>query len=342
MWRLIVRANKTATERQRFFAASRVETGAAGPLAIRYHVRIGSFAVVRQGYRMKTPKKSIGQHLLVATLWARRAGRVRLIGSALAQSMLLAGLVASFGAHSAFAGDDAAQPGATATAATGSPSGLLHQSKRVRFEQERASQDARQVADWVVDSDDNRGRPFVIVDKKDARVFVFHADGRLRGAAPALLGLAVGDDSVPGIGDRKLSSIRPEERTTPAGRFVAALDRNLHGGEILWVDYDNAISLHPVITSNPKERRAERLLTPSPLDHRISYGCINVPVDFFRRVVSPSFKGTDGIVYVLPETRSVQKVFASYDVAERERRQAAGQRLPAQVATNIDSHADTR
>jgi len=69
-------------------------------------------------------------------------------------------------------------------------------------------------------------------------------------AAAALLGLALGDASIPGIGDRALSSIRPEERTTPAGRFVAALDRNSHGKGILWVDYDSAVSLHPVLTSN--------------------------------------------------------------------------------------------
>lgn len=207
--------------------------------------------------------------------------------------------------------------------------------KRVNFNQESVSQEARQVADWVVDSGDNQGMPFVIVDKKEARVFVFNADGLLRGAAPALLGLAQGDDSVPGIGDRKLSTIRPDERTTPAGRFVAALDRNLHGGEILWVDYDAAISLHPVITTNAKEQRAQRLATLTPLDNRISYGCINVPVEFFKNVVSATLKGTNGIVYVLPETRSSRQVFASYDVDERERSMAASQLLPAQVAAQV-------
>jgi hypothetical protein len=125
----------------------------------------------------------------------------------------------------------------------------------------------------------------------------------------------VGDDSAPGIGDKKLSAILPEERTTPAGRFVASLDRNLKGGQILWVDYDAAISLHPVVTSNAKERRAERLASPSPLDNRISYGCINVPADFFKNVISPAFAGSDGIVYVLPETRSVKLFFKPKGVA---------------------------
>jgi len=184
--------------------------------------------------------------------------------------------------------------------------------KRANFEREHKSRNARHVADWVVDSGDNRGMPFVIVDKMDAKVFVFDADVRLRGAAPALLGMAVGDDAIPGIGDREMSSLRPEERTTPAGRFVASLGYNFHGKDVLWVDYDGAVSLHRVITTNPRERRLQRLATPTPLDNRISYGCINVPAKFYNNVVSPAFTGTHGIVYVLPETRSNSEIFASY------------------------------
>lgn len=170
-----------------------------------------------------------------------------------------------------------------------------------------------------MDSADNGQLPFMIIDKVQARVYVFDAQGQLRGAAAALLGLAIGDDSVPGIGQRKLSSIRPEERTTAAGRFVASLDRDIHGKELLWVDYDTALSLHPVVTGVPKERRAERLASPSPLDNRISFGCINVPVKFYEQVVSPSFTGTTGIVYILPETRSAHEVFGSYDVPSSSR-----------------------
>ena len=200
---------------------------------------------------------------------------------------------------------------------------LLHQPKRANFEREPSSDEAHHLADWIVDSVDNRNMPFAIIDKADAKVFVFDADGQLRGAAPVLLGLARGDDAVPGIGKRALSSIRPDERTTPAGRFVAALDHNLHGKEILWVDYEGAVSLHPVITTKPSERRLQRLATPTPLDNRISYGCINVPVQFFKNVVRPVFTGTNGIVYVLPETRSANEVFTSYDVEEHAQPQVA-------------------
>ena len=192
---------------------------------------------------------------------------------------------------------------------------LVQRVRHAGFEREAASRDARAVANWVVDSRDSKGMPFAIVDKKDAKVFVFDADGRLRGAGPALLGLAIGDDAVPGIGNRALSSILPEERTTPAGRFVATLDRNLKGKEILWVDYAGAVSMHPVVSSKAAERRLQRMASPSPLDNRISYGCINVPAEFFDKVVRPAFTGTSGIVYVLPESSSAQLMFGSYVVA---------------------------
>jgi hypothetical protein len=182
------------------------------------------------------------------------------------------------------------------------------------FHRETPSAEARHVADWAVDSRDHGGLPFVIVDKALSRVFVFDAKGELRGASPALLGLAVGDDSVPGIGQRPMSSIRPQERTTPAGRFVGSIGRSLHGGEILWVDYDAAIALHPVIAV-AKERRLQRLAGPSPAERRITYGCINVPVQFFETVVAPLFRGNGGMIYVLPETRPARELFGSYDAA---------------------------
>jgi hypothetical protein len=205
------------------------------------------------------------------------------------------GMLAAFAPHLASAADDAAP--------------VVDRLQRASFAREQPSRDARQVADWVLDSADNHGLPFVIVDKVRARVFVFDALGKLRGAAAALLGLGRGDEAIPGIGDMPLASIRPKDRTTPAGRFVASLDRNLQGKEILWVDYDTAVSMHPVATGKPQERRAQRLATPTPSDNRISYGCINVPAKFFKEVVRATFAGTEGIVYVLPETRPVRAAF---------------------------------
>jgi hypothetical protein len=201
--------------------------------------------------------------------------------------------------------------------------------KRANLKQETASPEVRQIADWVVDSADNKNMPFVVLDKKEAKVFVFHAHGGLRGAAPVLLGITVGDDSFPGVGNKPLSQVKPEEKTTPAGRFVAASDKNIKGADIVWIDYEGAVSFHAVVKGKPEERRAERLASPLPSERRISFGCVNVPVNFFKTALLASFKKSDGIVYVLPETRSTKQMFASfYDVNEREKQAAASQQDP--------------
>jgi hypothetical protein len=201
---------------------------------------------------------------------------------------------------------DAAVPDASASSEL-SDSSPVERLQRADFLDEVASDDARRVADWVVSSDDNRGMPFVVIDKVQAKVFVFDRSGRLLGATLALLGKALGDDSVPGIGSEKLSSMRPEDETTPAGRFMARLAHD-RGVPFVWVDYDLALSLHRVV-GPPSEHRLARLATTSTLDKRISHGCINVPAKFFDEVVLPTFTATGGIVYILPEVKTVEDVF---------------------------------
>ncbi len=201
---------------------------------------------------------------------------------------------------------------------------------------------ARRMVGWIMLTRDNRGLPFVIVDKADAKVFVFDKNGQALGAAKALLGMAQGDDSVEGIGTMPLAQITPDMRTTPSGRFVASMGRDL-GTDVLWVDYKNAISLHRVINTNPKERRLQRIVSASAADHRISYGCINVPVKFFDGVVLPAFSGTNGIVYVLPEVKSLKAVFPTYFDLEAEPAQQAQAGNSAPVAYRetpdlVDNH----
>ncbi len=178
----------------------------------------------------------------------------------------------------------------------------------VDFGTSRPSPEVREVADWVWRTGDADGRAWFIVDKKQARIFVLDASGRLLGAAPVLLGSARGDHTVPGIGDRPLSQIRPQERTTPAGRFIAEPGINAQGEDIVWVDYDAAVSMHRVRTRVKAERRLQRLASPTPQDNRISYGCINLPRHFYEAVLAPRARA-GAVVYVLPEIRTHQDVF---------------------------------
>jgi hypothetical protein len=174
------------------------------------------------------------------------------------------------------------------------------------------SPDAARLAQWVRITSDHQGQPFAVIDKQQARLYVFDQRGSLKGDAPILLGLARGDDTVPGIGDKPLSEVQPSERTTPAGRFVAEHGTNARGEHVIWVDYDAAVSMHPVLTTNPAEHRLERLATPNVDDNRISYGCVNVPRAFFANVVLKTLSAEHPVVYVLPEVHRMAQVFPEF------------------------------
>ncbi|WP_235964932.1 hypothetical protein [Caenimonas soli] len=193
-----------------------------------------------------------------------------------------------------------------------SPQSPGHAVMRANFGAHQPSPEARSVADWVVDSRDHKKMSFVIVDKKDAKVYVFSPSGQLKEASVALLGSAHGDNSVPGIGDKPLSQVLPEEKTTPAGRFIAELGMNTKGEDIVWVDYDAAVSMHRVRANVKSEQRLERLASPTPDDNRISFGCINLPPQFYENTLKPAVQAGGAVIYVLPETRSPAETFAAY------------------------------
>jgi hypothetical protein len=165
-----------------------------------------------------------------------------------------------------------------------------------------------QVMTWVASKGDNNGAPYIVVDKVAAAVFLFDSGGQLLASAPALVGMAAGDTSGAFAGDRELSTIPPDERTTPAGRFFAKFGPAEGHRDVLWVDYPSAISLHAVITVR-KQHRLERLKTADPDDNRITYGCINVPTAFYKTFVKPLFEKSGGVVYILPEEKPLRAVF---------------------------------
>ncbi|HEY0823306.1 MAG TPA: hypothetical protein VGD76_05910 [Ramlibacter sp.] len=172
------------------------------------------------------------------------------------------------------------------------------------------------VANWVSYTRNAKKKSFVLIDKKNARMYVFDPKGKLKSHSPILLGEAVGDSTAPGIGNKPLSQIKPEEKTTPAGRFLARPGRNTHGEDIIWIDYNAAVSMHRMRKVAEEERRAERMATEDPGDNRISYGCVNVPAGFYDKVLKPTVMRQGAFVYVLPETRPPQQLFGSFDVPQ--------------------------
>jgi hypothetical protein len=182
------------------------------------------------------------------------------------------------------------------------------------FGAQEAPADVVHVANWVSYTRNAKKKAFVLIDKKQAQLYVFDPKGKLKSKTPILLGKAVGDHSVPGIGNKPFSQIKESEKTTPAGRFLVYPGRNTKGEDILWIDYNAAVSMHRLRKVKAEEQRAQRMETDDASDNRISYGCVNVPHKFYDGVLKPTVMKQGAYVYVLPETKTPQQQFGSFDV----------------------------
>lgn len=159
-----------------------------------------------------------------------------------------------------------------------------------------------QLAQRAVTAGDARQRPFAVVDKRAATIAVYRNDGTLAGAAPVLLGRRSGDRSMPGVGQRtRAGTLRPDDLTTPAGRFESEPGRNLSGEAVVWVDYGAAFAIHRLRADASYAERVRRIASADTADRRASAGCVVVPAAFFDSVVQPLLGNSRGVVYVMPE-----------------------------------------
>ena len=182
---------------------------------------------------------------------------------------------------------------------------------RADFRSVAASMDAQRVADWAVHAADHEGLPFIVVDKRHAKTYVFDRTGALIDWTPALLGMGLGDDFEPGVVEMNMYETQPHQRITPAGRFKAEEWQKPNGEWILWLDYSTQIALHKLRRSQLglSQEREARLYSSAPQDNRVTYGCVNVPPEFYDRVITPTFNKAGGVVYVLPESAPVEVLF---------------------------------
>ena len=143
---------------------------------------------------------------------------------------------------------------------------------------------------------------------------------------PVLVGEATGAVAPADIGTRPLSKVKLHEKVTNAGRFVTEAGSNHKGEDIVWLDYNAALSMHRV-RNVPGESRTKRLQTPTVADNRISFGCVNIPASFYDRYIDPLFSRSKGVVYVLPETKPIASLFPFADGSVPA--QAVAQQIPA-------------
>lgn len=166
--------------------------------------------------------------------------------------------------------------------------------------------DAVQLARWVTDTGDHHGLPFGIVDKRSATIRLYTADGILVGSSAVLLGRTLGDHSVAGVGERtQQAALRVQDMTTAAGRFVSEPGLNISGEAIVWIDYGSALAIHRLRTGPSRHRRAERLASDDARGRRVSAGCVVVPEAFYDAFVAPVLGRSRGVVYVMPESGTI-------------------------------------
>ena len=129
------------------------------------------------------------------------------------------------------------------------------------------------------------------------------------------------------------------------------------GRGVVWVDYDAAVSMHRVLTTNAKERRARRLETPTPADNRCPT-VVQRAKSVFENVGGADV-ARNSVVYVLPELATAQRLqqachcaspcddhaalktgakpgFLSSCVASRDRRDAGGPVVPCGVVGTME------
>lgn len=190
---------------------------------------------------------------------------------------------------------------ATALVSTQSTNTFSHLEKPVSY---RLSERSRATAEHILKKKDNNDLPFIIVNKNVSEVAIFNNHGDLKDVAPALLGMAIGDTAEHDIGDKDFSHIASEQKITQSGRFFAHFGTSDGIDDVLWIDFRSSLSLHPVIVGNPSEQRLHRLMSPTPDDNRITFGCINVTPEFYFKTLKVIFSNGAGMVYILPETSS--------------------------------------
>ncbi len=171
---------------------------------------------------------------------------------------------------------------------------------------------ASELRRWVAHTGNHASRPYVVVDKQQARVWVFDAQHQQLASSPALLGLARGDHEVPDIATRDVLRLARDARITPAGRFNTEPGVNIQGEPVVWLDYEAGLAMHRVRPGLAQAARLKRLAAEVASAQRVSMGCVVLPVAFYEGVIQPLLGQQGGVVYVLPEHSPLQSWLARW------------------------------
>lgn len=171
------------------------------------------------------------------------------------------------------------------------------------------SADARIVADWMLRNNRHESGPFMVADKTEGVMYAFDRYGVLIAKSAALYGKTRSDSLTEKQAAMSISRVTNADKVTPAGLFRAKGVDTVYGRGVAFAEYAKTrLSVHQVYLGNKAEHRLGRLRSASLADHRVTFGCINVPAEFISQVVVPYFGG-ESVIAVLPEAQSAGSFF---------------------------------
>ena len=166
--------------------------------------------------------------------------------------------------------------------------------------------DAQIVDEFVRETGDNEGKPYIIVSKREGLIRLYDASGNLLHKSTVLLGKSYGD--VVTNRNRTMAQTRADDslKITPSGRYETKTSKSSNYGEVVGLESYNTgtrNAIHRVCTKFVNQKRLTRLA--GKLSNRISLGCVNVYSATSKKVNDLMRDG--GVVYVTPDSRLTEE-----------------------------------
>jgi hypothetical protein len=150
---------------------------------------------------------------------------------------------------------------------------------------------------------------FLMIDKARGRIILFE-DGQPVFAGPALTGQSTADEMPKNELTEKFDNLNaPSTKITPAGRYSVqrGFDPEV-GGPLFDVHEirgkDWGIAIHQLYLGIPSEHRDVRILSSSPEDKHITYGCINIQTASMQVLLHELPEKRMIPLYILPQDAS--------------------------------------
>ncbi len=140
--------------------------------------------------------------------------------------------------------------------------------------------------------------PIITADKVKGIISVYYPDTKEVIVAPALFGKVKSNK----LNMENYDKPSKFDGITPAGIYPIEkiYSWHLNSDMLVFIKGKSSVAaIHPLWTKNPDQKRVQRLLSETPLDNRITSGCINVDPVFFNQVLVKLPPGT--ILNVLAE-----------------------------------------